>query len=168
MGLQDIRYTVIEPLHHAVGSWGSWGSWGSGLGQPVLNPQLLAQSFELMVAAWLALPASKQAIRELLAVVGHKLDDSERTCLVQCLQEGMRTGGCLVGLQLHEHPGGRPVNSHEQIAPAALVLHLGQELHVHVQVARLVALFLCKAISMAWLPDFIAETLSTPAGLLWP
>jgi hypothetical protein len=27
---------------------------------------------------------------------------------------------------------------------------------------------LCGAISMAWLPDLIAETLSTPAGLLWP
>ena len=37
--------------------------------QPVFDTQLLAQLVELMVAAGLALPAGKQAIRELLAVV---------------------------------------------------------------------------------------------------
>ena len=59
---------------------------------------------------------------------------------MQCLQEGLRTGSCLVGLELHEHPARGPVDSHEQVAPAALVLHLGQILHIHVHIAWLVAL----------------------------
>ena len=63
VGLQNVRYTTVEPLHHPVGSW------RSGPGQPVLDAQLLAQLVELMVAAGLALLTGKQAIRELLAVV---------------------------------------------------------------------------------------------------
>ena len=134
VGLQNVRYATVEALHHAVGSRGSW------LGQPVLDPQLLAQLVQLMVAAGLALAAGKQAVRELLAVVGQQLGDPDRTGLVQCLEEGLCTGGCLVGLELHKHPACSPVNGHEQVAPAALVLHLGQVLHVHVHIARLVAL----------------------------
>ena len=98
VGLQDVRYAAIEPLHHAVGSR------GPGFGQPVLYARLLAQLVELMVAAGFALPAGKQPVCELLAVVGQQLGDFERAGLVQCLQEGLRTGGCLVALQLHEHP----------------------------------------------------------------
>ena len=64
VGLQDVCNASIEPLHHAVGSR------CSGLGQPVLDAQFLAQLIELMVAAGLAFPAGKQAVRELLAVVG--------------------------------------------------------------------------------------------------
>ena len=106
----------------------------------MLDAQLLAQLIELMVAAGLALPAGKQAIRELLAVVSQQLGDPDRTGLVQRLQEGLRTGGCLVGLELHEDPARGPVDGHEQIAPAVLVLHLGQVLHIHVHIAWLVAL----------------------------
>ena len=134
VGLQDVCNTPIEPLHHTVGSR------CSGLGQPVLYAQLLAQLIELMVAAGFAFPAGKQAVCELLAVVGQQLGDPEWTGLVQCLQEGLRTGGRLVGLELHKHPARSPINGHEQIAPAALVLHLGQVLHIHVHIARLVAL----------------------------
>ena len=79
-------------------------------------------------------PAGKQAVCELLAVVGQQLGDPEWTGLVQCLQEGLRTGGRLVGLELHKHPARSPINGHEQIAPAALVLHLGQVLHIHVHI----------------------------------
>ena len=61
VGLQNVRYAAVEALHHAVGSRGSW------LGQPVFDPQLLAQLVQLMVAAGLALAAGKQAVRELLA-----------------------------------------------------------------------------------------------------
>ena len=41
----------------------------------MLDTQLLAQLVELMVAAGLALPGGKQAIRELLAVVGQQLGE---------------------------------------------------------------------------------------------
>jgi len=47
----------------------------------------------------------------------------------------------LVGLELHEHLPRGPADGHEQVAPAALVVHPGQVvLHVHVHVAGLVAL----------------------------
>ena len=59
---------------------------------------------------------------------------------MQGLQKGLRAGSGLVGLELYEPPARGPVNSHEQVAPAALVLHLGQILQIHVQVAWFVAL----------------------------
>jgi len=66
VGLQDVRYAAIEPLHHAIGSR------SLGPRQPVFYAQFLAQLVELMVATGLALPAGKQAIGELLAVVGQQ------------------------------------------------------------------------------------------------
>ena len=134
VGLQNVRNAAIEPLHHAIGSG------CPGLGQPVLYAQFPAQLVELMVAAGFAFLAGKQAVRELLAVVCQQLVDPDRTGLVQCLQEGLCTGRRLVGLELHKHPARGPVNGHEQIASAALVLHLGQVLHVHVHIAWLVGL----------------------------
>ena len=133
VGLQDVRYAAIEPLHHAVGSR------CPGLGQPVLYAQLLAQLVELMVATGFALPAGKQSVCELLAVVGQQLVDPDRAGLVKCFEKGPGTGRCLVGLELHEHPARGPVDGHEQVAPLRFVLHLGQVLHVHVHVAWLVA-----------------------------
>lgn len=134
VGLQDVCNAAIEPLHHTVGSR------GPGPGESMLDAQLLAQLIELMVAAGFAFPAGKQPVRELLAVVRQQLGDFERTGFVQSLQKGLRTGSCFVGLQLHEHPTRGPVDGHEQVAPAALVLHLGQVLHIHVHIAWLVAL----------------------------
>src|SRR6218665_165081 len=134
VGLQDIRYATIEPLDHAVGSR------RPGLGQPMLYAQRLAQLVELMVATGLAFAVGKQSVGELLAVVGQQLVDPDRASLVQCLQEGLCTGSRLVGLELHEHPSRGPVDGDEQVAPAALVAHLGQVFHIHVHVARLVAL----------------------------
>ena len=64
VGLEHIGNAAVESFDHAIGSR------CSGLGQPVLNAQFLAQLIELMVAAGLALAAGKQAVRELLAVVG--------------------------------------------------------------------------------------------------
>ena len=87
VGLQNVRNASIEPLHHAVGSG------RPGLGQSVLYAQLPAQLIEFMVAAGFAFLAGKQTVRELFAVVGQQLVDPDRTGLVQCLQEGLRTGG---------------------------------------------------------------------------
>ena len=107
MGLEHIGNAAIESFNHAIGSGCPW------LRQPVLDPQFLAQLVELVVAAGLALAAGKQAVRELLAIVAQQLVDPERTGLVQSIEEGQCTGGCLVGLELHEHPAGSPVNGHE-------------------------------------------------------
>ena len=59
---------------------------------------------------------------------------------MQGLEEGFGAGGTLVGFNGHKHPACGPVDGDEQVAPLALVLHLGQVLHIHVQETRLVAL----------------------------
>ena len=84
--LERIVDAAIEPLHHAVGSR------GPGPGQPVLDAQFLAQRVKRMVAAGLALLAGKQAVGELLAVVGQQPGDPDRTGLVQCPQKRLCTG----------------------------------------------------------------------------
>ena len=89
---------------------------------------------------WARLSAGKQAVRELLAVVGKQLGDPDWAGLVPCLQKGVCSGCRLVCLGLHEHPADSSINGLEQIAPLALVLHLRQLLHVHVHKAWLVAL----------------------------
>lgn len=79
-----------------------------------------------MIAARLALLAGKQAVGELLAVVGQQLGDPDRTGLVQRPQKGLRTGGGRAGLELYEHPSRSLVDGHEQVAPVALIPHLGR------------------------------------------
>jgi len=118
VSLQNVCNAPIEPLHHTVGSR------CSALGQPVLYAELPAQLIELMVAAGFAFPAGKQAVCELLAVVGQQLGDPEWTRLVQCLQEGLRTGGCLVGLELHKHPARSPIDG--DVQPALPGRHIGE------------------------------------------
>ncbi len=59
---------------------------------------------------------------------------------MQGFQEGLHTGGGRVGLELHEHLAHGPVDGHDQVAPAALVLHLWQVLHINMHVDWLVAL----------------------------
>ena len=134
VGFENIGNAAVEALDHSVGSG------RSRLGQPVFNPQRLAKLVKLMAATGLALSGCKEPVRELLAVVGQQLVDFDRAGLVQSFEEGFCTGGRLVGLDGHKHPACGPVNGDKQVAPLGLVLHLGQILHVHVQVARLVAL----------------------------
>jgi hypothetical protein len=93
VGLQSVRNAATESFDHAVGSR------CPGLGQPVLYAELLAQLVEPIVTAGFAFPPDKQAIRELLAVVGRQLGDPDRTSLVQCLEEDLLTGSGLVGLE---------------------------------------------------------------------
>ena len=93
-----------------------------------------------MVATGLALSGCKQTISKLLAVVGQQFVYLDRAGLVQGVQKGLGTGVCLVGLDGHKHSARGPVDSHKQVAPLCLVLHLRQVLHVHVQEPRLVTL----------------------------
>lgn len=134
VGLEDIRNAAIETLHHAIG----FGR--SGFGQSVLNTQRLAQLVKCVLPAGFTLFAGKQAVSELLAVVRQQLLDLDRTRLVQGLQEAAGTTSGFVGIDLHKHPAGGPVDGHKQVAALALVGHLRQILHVHVHVARLIGL----------------------------
>ena len=134
MGSQDIRDPAIEALHHAVGLG------RPGLGQTVFDAQGQAKLVEFMVSRRLAVAGAEQAIREFLAVVGQDVGDASRTGFVQGVQEGLGGGRRLVGLDGDIHPARGPVDGHEQVAPAGLVDHLGQVLHIHMQVARFVGL----------------------------
>ena len=91
MGLESITDATVGPLHHPVGCG------RPGLGQPVLDTQLLAQPIKLMVAAGLALLAGKQAVCKFLAVVGQELVDPDWAGLVQSFEKGLCAGSTLVG-----------------------------------------------------------------------
>jgi hypothetical protein len=106
----------------------------------VLNSELLAQLVKLMVATGCSLAIGKQAVRELLAVVGQQLLNLDRASLFQGPQEGLGASSALVVFDGDKHPARGPVDGDKQVAAFGLVLHLGQILHIHVQVARLVEL----------------------------
>ena len=102
MGLKYIRDASVKALGHPIALR------RSGLCEPVLDAQRMAQPVKLMLAAGLFSPAGKQPIRERLAIVSEHLVDSDRACLVQGLQKRSRTGSALVALDLHEHPARGP------------------------------------------------------------
>lgn len=131
---QHIGNAPVKALDHAIGAR------RSGFGQPVLNAQACAQLIELMFPCGLPGPRGKEAISELLAVVGEHLLNAHRAGLVHGIEKRLGTGRRLVLLDLHEHPARGAVDGHEQVAPTALVLHLRQVLQVQVQVPRLVGL----------------------------
>lgn len=71
-GFDHIADPAIEAPRHAVGLR------RSGLAQAMLNAKVLAQHIKLMVTTDLALTASKQSLKELLAVVGQPLGDVQQ------------------------------------------------------------------------------------------
>lgn len=93
-----------------------------------------------MSATGLWLTAGKEPIGELLAVIGQQLGDLDRVSLVQGLQEGPGTGGCLVGFDLYKHPARGSIDGHEEVATLSFILHLRQVLHIHVQIIGHIAL----------------------------
>ena len=123
--LEHVADAAIEALDHAIG----FGR--AGLGQAVLNTQLLAQLVKLVVPRGLALTRGKQAVRELLAAVGQEPGDLERSGLVQRLEEAAGAGRSPVFLDRHKHPARGPVNGHEQVAAPGLVSHLRQVFDIH-------------------------------------
>ena len=60
---KHLTQSSIEAFNHTVGLW------RLGLGQPVFDPQCLAQLVELVLACGLAAATAKQPVCELLAVV---------------------------------------------------------------------------------------------------
>ncbi len=119
---QHISNAPIEAFNHTVGAW------RSGFGQPVLDAHAGAHLIELVLPRGLPGSRGKEAISELFAVVGEHLLDAHRAGLVHGVQKRLGAGRRLVLLDLHKHPARGPVDGHEQIAPAALVLHLWQVL----------------------------------------
>lgn len=111
---EHIGDAPIESLDHAIGSGGAW------LGQAVFN------------ARGLALTVGKQPVGELLAVVGQDFLHPDRANLVQGVQKRAVSRSRFVTLDLNKHPARRTVNGHKQIAPAALVGHLGQVFDIDV------------------------------------
>ncbi len=109
--------------------------------EPVLDAELLAQAVEHVCAAgFLLLAASREAVGELAAVVGQKLDDLDGTGLLDFVEEVATAAIGLVGIELDEDPARSTVDGNEEIAPCRLVGHLRQVLDVDVHKARLVVL----------------------------
>lgn len=110
-------------------------SWACSAGA---RPQRLAQLAELVIFCGLASARSEQPARELFVVVRENVADLERGSFTHCRQDGFGHGRRLVRLDGTEHPAGRPVDSDEHIAALVLTLHLGQVLHIHMHVTRLI------------------------------
>lgn len=138
MRFEHIGDAPIESLDHAIGSGRAW------LGQAVFNARGLTQLVKLMLTRGLALTAGKQPVGELLAVVGQEFLHPDRANLVQGAQKRAGSRSRFVILDLNKHPALRTVNGHKQIAPAALVGHLGQVFDIDVNEPRPVALWGCE------------------------
>lgn len=134
MRFEHVGNAPVEALNHAIGSG------RSGLGQPVLNAQGLAERVKFMVARGLTFAAGKQPVGQLLAVIGQQLFDLQRTRLVQGAEKSLCTGRRLVLLDRHINPTCGPVNGDKQIAALGLIRHLRQVLHIHVHVPWCVGL----------------------------
>ena len=119
-----------------------------GVGQAMLDAELLAQLVKLVIPRGLALTRGKQVVRELFAVVGQQFDNLERASLVQRFEEAVCAGRRFVFFDRHKHPARGPVDGYEQVAPAVLVGYLRQVFDIYVQVAWLVALE--RLVRFAW------------------
>lgn len=134
VGLQHLLKPAVEPLDHAVGLW------RARPGESVLNAQAVTQEVEFVIARGVLGAAAEQPVGELLAVVGQDGADHKRRCLGQLLEEAASGCGRLAPLDRDEHPAGGTVNGHEHVAARGFVGHLGQVLHVDVDVSRLIGL----------------------------
>ena len=59
---------------------------------------------------------------------------------MHCIQKRLCASCGFILLDSNKDPAGGSVNGHKQVAAARLIGHLGQVLHIHVQVTWLVAL----------------------------
>lgn len=111
---QDIGNATVEAFHDAVGL----GT--PGMGPAMLDTKLCAELVELMQSSVPALALGDEAISKFLAIVGEDGADLEGGGLVQGVQETSGMGRTLAGIDPHEHPAGRKIDGHEQIAPFIL------------------------------------------------
>ena len=134
VALQDVFDTTVEALDHAVCLGRSWR------GQTVFDIQFGAELVELMLARRSTLAQAEEAIGELFSVVRENRADADRAGTLKIAQEapGIRSSLCLENAD--ENPPCRPVDGHEEVAARSFVSHLGQILHVDVDIARLVSL----------------------------
>ena len=134
MALKHLLYPTVEPFDHAVGLRRFW--WG----QAVLDAELGTELVELMLARRSTLAQAEEAIGELFSVVRENRADADRAGTLKIAQEapGIRSSLCLENAD--ENPPCRPVDGHEEVAARSFVSHLGQILHVDVDIARLVSL----------------------------
>ena len=107
----------------------------------MLDAELLAQPVEHVCAAgFLLLPAGREAISELAAVVGQQLNDLDGAGLPHLRQQIDAAAAGLVGIQFDVDPTRGAVDGDEQVVARRLVGHLRQVLDIDVHEARLVIL----------------------------
>ena len=134
MALKYLLDPTVEAFDHAV----CLGRFRRG--EAVLDGELGAELVELVLARCSTLAQAKEAISELFSVVCKDRADADRAGTLQVAQEapGIRRSLCLEDAD--ENPSCCAVDGHEEVAPRRLVGHLGQILHVDVDVAGLVSL----------------------------
>ena len=113
----------MRPLNHSTMPLVLSGSWAWSAGVRCPAPRTVNSNYGLPAGSrscWQtggpvnSLPLS---VSSLVILIGQ--------VLCSAFQEGLCTGGCLVGLELHEHPA-LPDRWPRTIAPLRFVLHLGQ------------------------------------------
>ncbi len=80
----------------------------------MLDAELLAQAVEHVCRWVLLLAASREAVGELAAVVGQKLDDLDGTGLLDFVEEVATAAIGLVGIELDEDPARSTVDGNER------------------------------------------------------
>ena len=129
----DLGDAAVEAFDHAVGLWVARGR------EAMLDLKAFAAFVEGMPARG-GSGLAGEAVGELAAVIGQDLADFHRRRLVQTPEEIAAAGLALIGVDVDEHPPRGSVDCNEEVAPAALVGHLGQVLDVDVDEPGLVVL----------------------------
>ena len=144
--LQHILDPAVEAFDHAVGLR------VHRRGQAVLDAEVGAQLVERVPAGGAAFVQPEQAVGEFLAArhcprtngghgsLGQYGADAYRAGAFEIAQKAAGVGGGLGVVDADEHPAGRPVNRHKQVAPGRFVGHLRQILDVDMQIAGRVGL----------------------------
>ena len=109
-------------------------------GEAVFNAEIGAELIELVLAGGLAFAQTEQAVGEFLAVIGQDRPDPDWAGPFQIAQKAAGIGGSLGFEDPDEHPAGRAVDGHEQVAARGFVSHLRQILHIDMKVAGLIGL----------------------------
>ena len=108
--LQQFFDPAVEVLDHAVGLR------MLQRGKAMLDASVGAELVELVPACGLAVAQAEQTVDERFASVNQHVADAHQAGPFQIAQEAADVCDYLGFVETHEHPSGRPINRHEQIA----------------------------------------------------
>ncbi len=134
MALEHLFDSTVKPFDHTVCLR------GFRRGQAVVDVQVGTELVELVLACRGTLAQAEEQVGELLCVVRKDRANAHRTSSLQVSQKAPSIRRSLCLEDADENPSRRAVDGHEEVAPRRLVGHLGQILHVDVDIVGLVSL----------------------------